>query len=232
MSLIHLSFPEGRKLKAKGGAAALENRGRKLFLERARESIFQALQVRWSLSHVLHSAIPEWVQSWTICKQVRAWQCPDSTLFTKQVSASEIQKEHLDAYWARFRWSCISKTAPLDLLFIGKPLRVSKHQNFMAKSGHSNQMSGVSFRLFRFWISSLCEWVIPGSTWGTSILGPADAFLWRGVLSGHPQTSVIYPLFLCDCSGDGPCQSWDGSLWKERASRALLGWLCPDISFL
>lgn len=41
-----LSFPEGRKLKAEGGGAALENRGRKLFLERARESVFQALQAR------------------------------------------------------------------------------------------------------------------------------------------------------------------------------------------
>lgn len=112
-----------------------------------------------------------WYVSWW------AWPCPDSTLFTKQVSASEIQKEHLDAYWARFKWSFILKTAFLDLLFIGKPLRVSKHQNFMATSGRSYQTSYVSFWLFWFWITPLCEWVIPGSTWGTSILGPGDAFL-------------------------------------------------------
>ena len=89
------------------------------------------------------------------CVNKGAQLCSNKTLLTRQASdqiqpALEIKKRkprcaYLGKAWVDFH---ILKITFLDILFMGKPPRVSKHQHFIKKSGPSNPTSDVSFWLF------------------------------------------------------------------------------------
>lgn len=146
----------------------------------------------------------------------------------------------------RLGWNfTFGKITPPDILFMGKPPRVSKHQHFIRKSGPSSPVRWASgFSSFR---SSLCVCgIIPAtgsfsgsklmtSFWPTS--GPSWAPLPSPVPLTHPtqrSASMTHRCFLCGTGnphtwlfqphllsglwrGDEFLLSWDRCLWKERA---------------